>query len=495
MTPGDKPLRYRRSEARGMTPQSDRPYPGDVAGSPLSTPVAVTSVTVVPMTQPSGLPASTVVIEDARVTQVGPADEVSLPPGCRVVDGAGRFLVPGLADMHAHYGDAGQFIMFLAGGVTRIRNMWGNEFHLSLRERIAAREFPGPRVNTTGPITDGRVNGEGIYPGTALIDDPTEADELIAGFAAAGYNAVKVYSYLSPDCLRAIGTAAARHGMPVVGHCPTGMRWEDAMDGGMTSFEHLLEIGTGRLCAGREFPTMTADGMKGYAARMQVEIESLDRDAVRRLAGQLAERNVWNCPTITVNGQFAKDPEEALGHPAMKYLPSATRDQWARRAARIHSGEPGEMSSVYRRYVDFLVEVVGLLHQEGAPLLLGTDAGSPLTPQGFTVVNELEYFVAAGLTPFEAIEAGTTAVASYLGRDDFGTIAPGQAADLLLLESDPLADVSAFRQISAVFTNGFLFERSDLDRLLAWREQHVEETIELPETELGPMATKTWWAR
>ena len=478
-----------------MTPLSDQPYPGPAAGRPESRPVAVTSVTVVPMTQPSGVPDSTVVIEDGRITEVAAGAEVALPPDCRIVDGSGGYLVPGLADMHAHYGDAGQFIMFLAGGVTRIRNMWGNQFHVSLKKRIAARDFPGPQVTTTGPITDGRVNGEGIYPRTALIDDPAEADDLIASFAEAGYDAVKVYSYLTPDCLRAIGTAAARHGLPVAGHCPTGMTWEDAMDAGMNSFEHLLEIGTGRLCADREFPTMTAGGMKGYTDRMEMEIESLDREAVRRLAGHLAEREVWNCPTITVNGQFAKDPEEALGHPAMKYLPSATRDQWARRADRIHAGEPGQTSSVYRRYVEFLMELVGLLHREGAPLLLGTDAGSPLTPQGFTIVDELEYFVGAGLTPYEAIATGTTAVARYLGRDDFGTIAPGQKADLVLLEADPLADVSAFRRISTVFSNGFVYERGDLDRLLKWREDNVEEVLDLPEDELGPMATKEWWAR
>jgi imidazolonepropionase-like amidohydrolase len=159
-------------------------------------------------------------------------------------------------------------------------------------------------------------------------------------------------------------------------------------------------------------------------------------------------------------------------------------------------GDGKQVRDLQRRAVDLSIEMVALLHKEGAPLLLGTDAGSPLTPQGFTVADELEYFSQSGLSGFDVLSTATTAVARYLGRDDAGTVEVGKRADVLLVDSDPLVDPgAAARRIAAVFSNGFVFDRAELDRLLAWREATAEATVDLPETELGPMANKTWWAR
>lgn len=460
-------------------------------------PTCITGATVVPMTKPVTVPDQTVVVDDGVIVALGNRAEVPVPDDARVVEGRNRYLMPGLADMHAHYGDPGQFAMFLAGGVTTIRNMWGSPFHLATRAAIEAGTHPGPHINTTGPITDRPVaDGRGIYPGTTLIENPADAADIVAEVAAAGYDAVKVYSYLTPDCLHALGRAAGDHGLPMVGHCPTTMSFEQAMDAGMTSFEHFLEVGRAHLHGGAKLPPLGAD-IASHFERMRVEIEFLDREAVRRLGGELAARRVWNCPTITALAQFSIPPAEALAHEGMQYVGKAASDLGRRRAERF-SDMPRQLglSHVPRQALELSIEMVGLLHAEGAPLLLGTDSGSPLTPQGFTVADELEYFSQAGLSWFDVISAGTTATAAYLGQRDRGTLEVGKRADLVLVDRDPTIDpAAAMRSISAVFNNGFVFERSALDALLEWRKATVDAMVDLDDDQLGPMATRTWYER
>lgn len=473
--------------------------PTSVLPARVSSVLAITDVSVLAMTHPALEHEQTVLVDDGVITAIGPSGQVQPPPGAEVIAGRGRFLMPGLADMHAHLGEPGQAVLFLANGVTRIRNMFGGQFHLDLRDRVERGEIPGPRIFTTSPIVDGPVHpdGRGVYPGNTVISHPDQAPGIIAAIAAAGYDAVKVYSYLSAESLVALGRACRDHGLTMVGHCPSSMSFEEAIDAGMTSMEHFYEVGRGHLRDGVCLPSIDPNNMlETYIERLAAEINHIDTEAVRRLASLMAEREIWNTPTITVNDRINRRGVCTLEDADMMLVPRDLREHWSRRAMASTGAIDPAVKELRVRYQDFLVSMTRIMHEEGGPLLLGTDSGSPMTPQGITIHEELEFFSQAGLSPFEVYATGTTAAARAIGDSDrLGTVEVGKQADLLLLNADPLASVAAVKELEAVFSSGFYLSRATLDSLLEWRLRTADAAADLPPELVGPMATKEWMAR
>ena len=453
------------------------PFPPRLRG-----PLAITRVTVVPLDAERVLPEHTVLLKDGRVAALAPAAalDVAGRPGVRVVDGAGKYLLPGLADMHAHLWDPGEAALYLAHGVTLVRNMWGHPLHLALAQRVARGALPGPRIVTTSPVIDGPgPTGGTFWPGAVLLADPARAAPLVRRYAARGYRQIKAYSFLRPEALRALGAAAAAAGLRLTGHCPTGMTVEAAAAAGMTCFEHLLGIERGHLAPG------------GPGARR------LDLAAVRRLAGRLAAGQIWNCPTLVAAQQQTAPDAAVRAAPWLRYLDPAVVRRWdpanddprlrdrrgLRPAGREAAVEAGAGDRRRR-------EVVAVLHEAGAPLLAGTDAQTPYVVPGAALHQELANLVAAGLRPYEALRCATAEAARFLGQaGEWGTVAPGARADLLLVGADPLADLGALRAPEAVFVNGFCLTRADLDRLLAARARAVQAPrFPVALTDLGPPA-------
>jgi hypothetical protein len=383
--------------------------------------------------------------------------------------------MPGLADMHVHYNDPGVAGQLIANGITHVRHMWGAPHQLALNQKVRAGEFPGPWIASTSPIIDGLgTHGQTAWPGSVLLTDPAKAEPLVKQYAQRGYRQIKAYQWLKPEVLRALGDAARAAGLRVVGHCPEGMSFEDAIDAGMSCFEHLTGVGRGHLTGGREFPDLRDPiSRRGSPETVGLLAHHLDADAIKRLADRMAREDVWTCPTLVVWQKQVQVPEEALTDPALKYESPGTAKGWEMALRGRHAQLPipvNEWVGLARARDAALAGVVRTLHAAGAPLLLGTDAPNPFVVFGFGLHQELGNLVRAGLSPFEALRCGTSNGARFLGEaDEWGTLAVGKQADLLFARDNPLEGVATLRQPAAMLVNGYYFDRQALDGLLEAR--------------------------
>jgi len=429
-------------------------------------PLLISGATLVAPERGRVLRDRSVLIEDGVIRAVEPRGVLERA-GHETLDGTGRHLVPALADMHVHWWDPADWVLFAAAGVTTVRNMAGAPLHLELDGRVRRGELPGPRVVTASPVVDGMgEDGESIWPGAQLLVHPEKAAALVDRYARDGYRQVKAYSWLRLDVLEALGRAAADAGLPLVGHCPEGVTFEQAMAAGMRCFEHLLGIERGHLPAGtrlelRRRPARSPAELR----RLLAAVPRIDLDAIRRLAAAMASAGVWNCPTLVLTTS-ARDPGAALADPRLGLERPATAASWAWAAS---SADP-LLGRVQAARSEMLARVVSVLREEGAPLLAGTDSPNPYVFQGSSIHDELDALVAAGLTPAEALRCATTEAARFLGEADaWGTVAPGLRADLLLVAGSPLDDLACLRDPDAVLANGYRLCREDLRRLLAER--------------------------
>jgi hypothetical protein len=317
-------------------------------------------------------------------------------------------------------------------------------------------------------------DGATIWPFSNYIgDDLGKADRLIARFADQGYTQIKAYSQLDHRSLGALGKACRERGLRLVGHCPNPLTFEEAIDLGMSCFEHLTNIFHGHLLVDLPFEGRPKAWNPESARKMcRMIIDHSDMEALRKLGELMAQRQVWNCPTATVWQGSTAGPEDT-SDPRLDYMPLQTKGWWT---SRISEGaEAAEIRQLGKEVNQRSIEVMSLLREEGAPLMVGTDTPNPFTFPGFSVHDEIDNFLAAGYSPYEALRAATTEPARFIGEeDDWGLVAEGMRADLVLVGGDPLVDVRVLRHPWAVVSNGFFLSRSDLDALLQARVDEVK---------------------
>lgn len=436
-------------------------------------PMAIVHVNVVTMEGRPPLEDHTVIIERGTITALAPTATLNTT-GFQIVDGSGQYLMPGLADMHTHVTDASVGALYLANGVTRVRNMDGRPWHLALSRRIEDGELCGPRLTSVSPLIDGLgARGLTARPQSLVVTDPAQADPLARQLVARGYSEIKAYQWLTLDSLRALGRAAARAGVRMAGHCPDGVTFEQSIDAGMKCFEHLTNIAVGHLHEGRQFPVLRdAAARRGTRESIELIAHHLDFDAIRRLAHLMAVKDIWNCPTLVVWQKQIQHPSIAAADPNLHYEHRSALGEWERLLRTRYDAltyPAEEWLALGRARDEALATVVSILYQEGAPLLLGTDAPNPFVIHGCAIHEELANLVRAGLSTYEALCCGTVQAARFFGETaSGGTVAVGKSADLLLLRSNPLDDVSVIRDgLESVFVNGYYLTRTDLDRLLA----------------------------
>jgi hypothetical protein len=301
----------------------------------------------------------------------------------------------------------------------------------------------------------------------------------VRGCVQRGYAQIKVYNALTSDTLHALGQTAAKCDVRMTGHCPTAMTFEEAITAGMSCFEHLVGIWRGHLEEGFE---QRPDQSNLDLDVVLMTANHLDFDSLRRLAYQMAVKQIWNCPTlVALQWMHEAQPTglvDRLLQPWLEYIPHPAVQVWKQLDPSQYTPRYEQWLNAWHARNDTLLRVVSLLHQEGTPLLIGTDTSVRFVIQGLSVQQELANFVRAGLRPFEALSCATREAARFLDQSgEWGTVTAGKRADLLLVGTNPLVDVAALRDLEAVFVNGFYLPRAELDALLDQQEQ-----LALPQT-------------
>jgi len=440
--------------------------------------IAFVNVNVVPMDSERIFTGQTVIVQGDRIIAVGPADTADIPEDAQRIDGSGKYLMPGLVDMHVHQHNETHLTLFVANGVTAIRNMWGKEYHLKLREEIKEGKHIAPTLFTAGPIIDGNPPS---WRSSVVVETPEQARQVVADSKAAGYDLIKAYNGLSVENYDALVEAATKHGMPVAGH-PRVVGIEHALAACQYGVEHLA--GYEKYLEGEDSPFFGQSdwncGLDDAIWQIGVAWQYMDERKIPSIARATREAGTWNCVTLVVWNygplMTREQGKQELKRPYMKYVPMGRKQSWL---ANMIGGE---------RLREWLRECRGLgislaecldapfrngkkltkaLHDAGARIVLGTDARASFVVHGFSVHQELQNFVDAGLTPYEAIKAGTRDAAECLGKlDEFGTITVGLRADLLLVDGNPLADVGNADKRVGVMLRGRWLPQAELQSML-----------------------------
>jgi imidazolonepropionase-like amidohydrolase len=404
-------------------------------------PIAITHITVIDAGAGLARPRMTVIVRGDRITAAG--TRVRAPRGLRVVDGRGKYLIPGLWDMHVHLranfdlavpdasGRTFYAPHFVANGITGVRSMWDSAADIRrLREAMAAGEVAGPRIVSSGNMLDGP---RPFVPGAIACATPEQGRQAVRRLKAEGSDFIKVYSWLPRDVYFAIVKEAASLGLSVAGHLPNSVTASEASDAGQKSMEHLMGI------------PLAGDSQALFAT--------------------FVRNGTWQTPTLTALRSVAYFGDPQLANPQqMADLPPALAQFWK-------SGGPGmarvQDATTRKREFERQLEFVGAMHRAGVKILAGTDTPNPYVFPGSSLHDELELLVRAGLTPAEALRAATVGAAEYLGlADRLGAVEPGKLADLVLLDANPLDDVANTRRIHAVVLGGKLHPKADLERML-----------------------------
>lgn len=407
--------------------------------------LAITDVTIIDPARGSATPGQTVLVAGDRITSIGPAEKLPLPAGAERIDGRDRFLIPGLWDMHVHALWDSTVVraflpLFVANGVTGVRDM-GGPLHQVLAGRAAVRSgrVTGPRIVAAGPILDGP---DPIHPAESwAISSPEEARQAVDSLSRAGVDFIKVYTMLSAEAFTAIAAQARLLDIPFAGHVPASVTPLEAARLGMRSMEHL-RTELGGLC----------------------DLKDPDECAV--LFAALREADVRQVPTLSVRHFALNGCEDGALAARLRYMPPVVRGFWGleREQAANRSAAERDRLAEHLRQQELLTAA---LYQAQVPILAGTDAGDRCLFPGFTLHDELELLVDAGLSDVDALAAATVNPARYLAATDtLGSIGEGMRADLVLLEANPLTDVRNTRRIVAVVLRGVPYDRSDLDQML-----------------------------
>jgi imidazolonepropionase-like amidohydrolase len=423
------------------------------------TAIAITDVSVIDGRDSTVRTSQTVIVRGSRIASVGPAASARIPAGARVVNGRGKFLVPGFWDMHVHTAIAGGrplLSLYVANGVTGVRDMAGDWDTLTTwRSEIAQGRLVGPRMVVSGPYLEG-----GDVPIPHLnARNPEEARVAVDSLVKLGVDFIKVHSQLSAESYFAIARRARERGIVFAGHVPRVVGSAAASDSGQKSIEHLLAIPAD--CS-------VADSI-ALQPRFSVQ-GALGRCSTEDLAplyARFVRNGTYVTPTFTAQVEVATWPQHAVpGDTVAHYLPKAVRDYVAS-IFPMPDSIPPNADSVGVAMLNKRLRQVAAMQRAGVHILTGTDAPLRNSPPGFGLHEEFTLLARGGMSPFEILKSATLEPARYFGMlDSSGTVAAGQFADLVLLDANPLRDINNTRKISAVIANGRLFAGADRVRLL-----------------------------
>lgn len=403
---------------------------------------AFMNVTVVPMDSDRTIPDQTVLVRDGRIISLAPSASAMIPAGAERIDGRGKYLMPGFTEMHGHVPSQRSafaenvLALYALAGVTTVRGMQGAPAQLEMRRAVMSGELLGPTLVLSGPAMSG-----GNTP------TPAAGARKVRDFHAAGFDLLKIHEGLSPATYDSIVAVAKALRMPFGGHVPDDVGVKRALEAGQGTIDHLdnyvESIGT------------TEFAGAGPDAQMR-EMVAATRAANAAVVPTMA---LWEA----VVGHAA--PDTMGTRPELRYVPPQMVTQWTaqlnNRRTQANRAEVAEL--VQRRN-----RLLAMMRDGGVRILFGTDAPQMFSVPGFSVRREMTSMVAAGLTPWEIMRSGTSAVAEHFGAaGDFGTVAVGRRADLVLLDGNPLESVGNFSKQAGVMVRGQWLPRSEIERRLA----------------------------
>ncbi|HKR49020.1 MAG TPA: amidohydrolase family protein [Pseudonocardiaceae bacterium] len=417
-----------------------------------------------------------VVLAGDRIVAVVPSLNIGPVPGGRVVDVRGKFVVPGLWDMHVHTTVGLESIylpLYIVNGVTGIREMWGFPRHHELRSQIICGELLGPRWEIGSTIIDGAQSWDGVI----IVHNEDEARQAVHTTKYEEHaDFVKSYSYLTREAYFAIADESRRLGIRYAGHLPDLVSAVEASDAGQYSFEHLRDMFICLSDQEAELRAQIAALPFGPAAPRNFRklVDELDRQALATYSqrraevvfDRLARNRTRHCATLTVLRLFSEPAEFFANDPRLKYLPPSLVASWKQKIDRF--SPPPEQLPAARQFFQARLRLVHDMHRAGVGILAGTDVSNPYCMPGFSLHDELGLLVRGGLTPMQALQTATLDAARYLGMEQStGTVTAGKSADLVVLNANPLDDITNTQRIHAVVVGGRLITSVERERMLS----------------------------
>ncbi|MFD8491945.1 amidohydrolase family protein [Amycolatopsis sp. NPDC059657] len=438
-------------------------------------------VTVVDVISGRLRPDMTVVVIGDRIVAVGRSQDIRVPPGVLIHDLPGKFLLPGLCDLHVHTGaDVIDLPLHVANGVTTIRDMSTEPRHFEMRRRVEAGTLLGPRWVLGSRIIDGIPSlWDPNFANIVKVSGDADARAAVREAKAEGAEFIKVYTRVSPVSLNAIADESRKLGLPFLGHCPDSVPIETAVDLGQRSFEHLFWTfyGTSRKEAElverlRNLDFTDGDYNSWFTAMHPIEWEAAHTHSpvkARALFAKFAACGARQVPTLALHNVLdhasAYRPED---DPLRKYLPKSALDlnDFVLREFYLKGRTP-QTDAEWAALWELRLGLVGEMHRAGVQILAGTDVGTGEIYPGFALHEELQHLVTAGMSPMAALRSATIESAKFLGRErETGSVAPGKLADLVLLDADPLADIANTRKLHGVSLRGKYYDPAARQKML-----------------------------
>jgi len=449
------------------------------------TPQAFTNVSVIDTSDGSIEHGMTLVVSGARITALGKTESTAPPDNARIIDASGKYVIPGLWDMHIHTAQPLDgldkniheffFPLFAANGVTGVRDMNGFQERLDrARQAVASGELPGPRIVAAGLMLDGVDWGEF---GSIAVSSREDGRNAVNRLVESGSDFIKVGSLTPREAYFGAAVAAAEVGLPFSGHVPFNVTASEASEAGQKSIEHMDGVLLG--CSGNEPELRSqAESMiandhafsQTWLARVRAEAGARNSPNEKRCAdliSKFAVNGTYHVPTLVLKRATAFAADRAIhDDPRKQFLPSAFVSAWGPHKGLTANYTAEDFESDKQNF-ERQLELVKRMHQAGVRFMAGTDTADPYIYPGFSVHDEMELFVQAGLSSLAALQTATLNPARYLGRtDSMGSVAVGMTADLVLLDANPLEDIRNTKRIWSVVLDGKVLNKDAITSIL-----------------------------